>query len=235
MRMLSIIASNMLGSVAGLTFLNNPFHQIVVRQRTVPVQPNTNAQVNSKAAFSAGIAAWEAATDAIRAGWNAYASTVTFVGPLGNYHPTGRMLAIAQYQVTGYLNSQISKVLTGGLSMAAPVKPGLLVFDLPVILDLAAPGTGFGIGITNENGEDVVAYAARSFQQSQARTFFKGPFDTSTLDSADIADSTGGVIEFTDLEDGGVYFARLRIISDDAPRRYSQEIILRAKARVTTV
>jgi len=233
MRMKSIIASNMLGSVGGLTFLNNPYHQIVVRQRTVPVQPNTNGQVNSKVAFSSGVVAWEQASQATRDGWDAYAATVTFQGPLGPYKPSGRMLALAQYQITGYLNNQLSKVLTGGLSLSPPVSAGLLVMDSPYVVAPTTPGTGFKLYALNSNPEDVVAFASRSFQQSKARNYFKGPFDISTLDTVDIASTTSAGIEFLGLEDGGIYFVKLRLISDEAPRRYSQQIILRCVAQTT--
>lgn len=234
MRMLSIIASTMIGSVGGLTFLNNPFHQIVVRARTVPVQPNTNAQVFSRAAFSAAVVAWDALNTFDKQFWAAYASTVTYSGPLGNYHPTGRMLAIAQYQVTGYLESQIAVTLDGGVSMVPPVKPGQLIIDNPVFTDLAAPGIGFGISLTNLDAEDVQAYLAISHQQHKARFFFKGPFNTSSLIATEIAGSTSGLTEFTGLEDLGVYFVRMRFITDSAPRRISQELILRVLARETS-
>lgn len=127
MRMLSHIASNMLGSVGGITYMNNPFHQIVGRQRTVPVQPNTNNQVFAKSAFSDAVQAWEQTSISNRQGWDDYAATVTYTGPLGDYHPSGRMLAIAQYQVIGYLINQQFTEFADGLSMEPPQLPGLLV------------------------------------------------------------------------------------------------------------
>lgn len=235
MRMLSIIASNMLGSVAGLTFMTNPFHQIVVRKRTVPVQPNTNGQVNAKLAFASGVWAWEQLSDIERQAWDAYAETVKFSGPLGQYSPTGRMLAIAQYQISGYLVNQLGLVFPGGLSMNPPTKPGLLVIGTPVIMDLAAPGIGFRIQITNINDEAIKVYASISFQQSQSRYFYKGPFNISTLLGGDIAAETSGFIEWTGLEDDGIYFVKIRIISDLVKRRYSQEMILRVVARETAI
>ncbi len=230
MRMLSHIASNMLGSVGGITYLNNPFHQIVARQRTVPVQPNTENQVKAKASFSAGVQAWEQASDADRDLWAAFAATVTFQGPLGPYHPTGRMLAIAQFQITGYLLNRGIAGFIGDNDMDPPVDPGMLVMTNPTILDPDPVATGFQIRINNDTGESVVLYAQRSFKQSSARNFYKGPWVSSTLDSAVIVDAANGNVEFDGLDEGGIYFVKFRIVSIALPRRYSQEGILRAVA-----
>ena len=235
MRMLSHIASNMLGSVGGITYLNNPFHQIVARQRTVPVQPNTTNQVKSKSSFGAAVQAWEDTTDVIREAWAAFAQTVTFQGPLGPYHPTGRMLAIAQFQITGYLLNREIAGFIGDNGMIAPVDPGMLVIINPKITELVGAGTGFGISCDNENGESVNLYAERSFKQSAARYFYKGPWLSNTLDAVVIADEATGVVEFEGLDDQGIYFVRYRFISLSAGRRYSQEGILRATAEETVV
>ncbi len=228
--MLSTIASNMLGSVAGLTFFNGPFHQIQVRQRTVPVQPNTVNQVKAKASFSAGVQAWEQATEQQRQDWAAFAATVTFQGPLGPYHPTGRMLAVAQFQVTGYLLNRGVAGFIGGNGMIAPINPGMLVVTNPTILPPDGAATGFKIRANNDTGESVNLYAVRSFKQSTARNFYKGPWISSTLDATVIATGENGFVEFTGLDEDGVYFVKFRFISLSAGRRYSQEGILRAVA-----
>lgn len=230
MRMLSHIASNMLGSVGGITYLNNPFHQIVARQRTVPVQPNTANQVKAKASFSAGVQAWEQATDQQRSDWAAFAQTVTFQGPLGPYSPTGRMLAIAQFQITGYLLNRGVAGFIGDNGMIAPVEPGMLVVTNPTILAPDPVATGFQIRANNDTGESVNMYAVRSFKQSTARNFYKGPWVSSTLDASSIVDDANGNVEFTGLEEDGVYFVKFRFVSLSAGRRYSQEGILRAVA-----
>lgn len=230
MRMLSHIASNMLGSVGGITYLNNPFHQIVARQRTVPTQPNTGNQVKAKASFSAGVQAWEQATEQQRTDWAQFAATVTFQGPLGPYKPTGRMLAIAQFQITGYLLNRGVAGFIGGNGMIAPVDPGMLVMTNPTILPPDPVAVGFKIRVNNDTGETVNLYAERSFKQSDARNFYKGPFVSSTLDAETIVDSANGAVEFTGLDENGIYFVKFRIVSIEAGRRYSQQGILRAIA-----
>jgi hypothetical protein len=233
MRALSHVFSNMLGSVGGITYLNNPFHQIVGRQRTVPVQPNTDNQVLSKTAFSAAVQAWEQATDQVRADWKAFAQTVTFQGPLGPYSPTGRMLAVAQYQITGYLLNREVAGFIGGNDMQAPVDPGMLIITNPTVGPPLPPGTGFSIGSKNDNGESVVAYAERSFKQSAARNFYKGPWVSPTLNSLNIDDTDTEFLNFMDLIEGGIYFVKLRYVSAPLGRRYSQEVILRVVAETT--
>lgn len=232
-RMLSHLMSNILGSVGGITYLNNPFHQIVARQRTVPVQPNTVPQVRAKTSFSGAVQAWEQATEQQRLDWAAYAQTVTFQGPLGPYKPTGRMLAIAQFQITGYLLSAGAIGFMGGSVMDAPVLPGLLVITNPNI-QAALPGnTGFLIAFTNNNGRPIVAFSERSFKQSDARNFYKGPWVASTLDAVVCPDQDSETMAYNDLVEDGIYFVKLRFITSGLGRRYSQEVILRATA-VTT-
>lgn len=73
-------------------------------------------------------------------------------------------------------------------------------------------------------------YFTRSFQQSAARNFYKGPFIADLLQIEEIADTAteGGV--FHGLNDSQVYFTRFRFISDQKPYRFSQQGILRALA-----
>jgi len=210
--------------------MNNPFHQIVARQRTVPVQPNTNNQVHAKGAFSDAVLAWEQASVAQRQGWKDYAATVTYTGPLGDYHPSGRMLAIAQYQMVGYLIARQFPQLADGLSMDPPEMPGLLVIQNPQIGAPAGGQTGFSIECTNNNGENVFMYTTRSFQQSLARNFYKGPFLSDQLTGIEIPDTDTEQANFHGLNDSQVYFCRFRFISDQKPYRFSQESILRAIA-----
>lgn len=228
--MLSHLFSNILGSVGGITYLNNPFHQIVGRQRTVPVQPNTDAQVMAKTSFGAAVQAWEQATQQQRDDWAAYAQTVTFQGPLGPYKPTGRMLAVAQYQITSYLQNQGVVGFMGGSVMDAPVLPGLLVVTNPSIQNPDAGNCGFKIQFKNTNGEPIVGYSERCFKQSDARNFYKGPWVSDTLAAQLVADTDTETLPYYGLVEDGVYFVKLRYISSPLGRRYSQEVILRAIA-----
>ena len=234
-RMLGIHASGIRGSIGGNTFLANTYHQIVIRQRTAPVQPGTGFQTSVKSGFGSGVAAWEQATEQQREDWATYAQTVTLQGPLGSYKPSGRNLAIGQYAATQYITDIGGETPTGGLSMQAPTVAGVLALETVKIQPLTAAGTGFEIAVGQANGEDVIAYAVRSLKQADARYFYKGPWSPATFQAAEIADQTSVIIPFTGLIDGGVYFVRLRGISETAPRRMSPEYLLRAVASVTAI
>lgn len=234
-RMLGIHASSIRGSIGGNTFLANQFHQIVIRQRTSPVQPGTTFQSQVKSGFSGGVSNWENASQAYRDGWNAYAQTVTFQGPLGPYQPSGRDLAIGQWAATQYIIDIGGVTPLSGQSMEPPTSAGLMSMDALQVQPLAAAGTGFAVQIKNSNGEDVYLYGARSLKQSNARNFYKGPWDPSSVLVTGITDGSTDTLEFDGLEEDGVYFARIRIISQEPPRRMATELIVRAVASETVV
>lgn len=70
------------GSVGARTSSRNRSGQYV-RQRAIPTQPRTPAQVNQRARLSDAAAAWRGLTDAQRAAWNAFAQSFTVVNSLG--------------------------------------------------------------------------------------------------------------------------------------------------------
>jgi len=233
-RMLGIHASIIRGSVGGNTFTANRNHQIVIRQRTAPVQPNTTFQAQVKSAFAAAVVAWETATPVARQQWNAYAQTVTLQGPLGPYQPSGRDLAIAQYAYTQWMQNIAGISPLGGASMLAPSSAGQLAMTFLAVQPLTSPGTGFEVVAYNMNGEDVYFGGSRSLKCASSRNYWSGPFDPSTADVQTVADAAQGTIAFDSLEDEGVYFVRVRMISQSAGRRLSGNFIVRAIASVTS-
>lgn len=234
-RMLGIHASGIRGSIGGNTFLANTYHQIVIRQRTAPVQPGTSFQTSVKSGFGGGVAAWEQASEAYREGWVQYAQTVTLQGPLGSYQPSGRNLAIGQYAATQYITDVGGEAPTGGLSMEPPEVAGVLALEGVKSVPLVAAGTGFEINVGQANGETVIAYGVRSLKQSAARYFYKGPWSPATFQAEELDDQTSSSLKFTGLVDGGIYFVRVRAISEEAPRRMSPEYILRCVASETII
>ena len=226
----SHIFSVLRGSVGGITYLSGRNNAIVARQRTSPIQPNSQFQSLSKVAFASAVAAWEDATDQQREDWAAYAQTVTFTGPLGPYQPSGRDLAIAQFQMAAFGVSTGGVIIIGDPDMVPPVAAGRLALDAVVIGGLAAPGTGISLSFDNNNGESVIAITRRSLQQSSARNFFKGPFIANSIFGTTVADGNSGTAEYTGLVEDGVYFIHVRLLSSASPRRYSNDFIFRAVA-----
>ena len=70
------------GSVGARTSSRNRSGQYV-RQRAIPTQPRTAAQINARASLTAQSAAWRGLTSAQRAAWNAFAQSFTVVNSLG--------------------------------------------------------------------------------------------------------------------------------------------------------
>lgn len=229
-KFLSQVYTIIRGSVGGVTYTANRYHALIARARVAPVQPNTNAQAWSKAAFTAAITAWEAVSKADRQLWSGYAISVVRTGPLGPYSPSGRMLAIAQFQFCAFYRNRIGDLFPGGNSMDPPVLPGGLALENPEILPLVAPGIGFRIDAVNNNGEEIVMIATRSPKQSDQKYFYKGPFQSDTAAYVDVADTDKGTINFTGLVDEGVYFVKVMFVSKLTGRRISVPVILRAEA-----
>lgn len=102
---LSHLHSLVRGSVGGLTYFANQFHQICMRQRTAPVQPNTPFQTGIRTAFNAAEATWEALTPALRQEWVDYAATCVYPGPAGPYTVPGRQLMIGTLALAYYADA----------------------------------------------------------------------------------------------------------------------------------
>lgn len=233
MRMLSSIASNMLGSVGGLTFFNNQFHQICVRQRTVPTNPKTSRQSQMRGAFADAQSLYEALSDADKLAWDAYAQTLSYSGGLGNYACTGRLVCLGNVATGLYLDDRGIDVGTPDAS--PPPAPGFLSL---ADLDVGAPGVagdGFNVQFRNNNAEDITVYVQRSIAFNTGRKRYKGPWLTETMQESQLSASGSGSIDFLDLAVGSAYFALIRCISQDAPYRMSRPAIVRAIAENTAV
>lgn len=70
------------GSVGAVTSSRNRSGQYR-RQRSMPTQPRTPAQVAARSRLSSQSAAWRGLTDAQRASWNGFANSFTMVNSLG--------------------------------------------------------------------------------------------------------------------------------------------------------
>ena len=230
-RMRGIHADVMRGSIAGNTFTANQFHQIIVRQRTSPVNPNTNRQSQIRSAMSAASVTWLSLTDAVRADWNNYAQSLFYPNPLGPIQVPGRQVFLSNIGTAKYLLDRGE--LAGPIATTPPVIPGFLGIGDVTYGPLAAPGTGFELDIASPNAENTLGFAFRSFSFNPTRYRYKGPWLTETLDSVSITGPTDGVINFTGLSDSMIYFCAVRLISAVAPFRLSPLIYIRCVADIT--
>ena len=106
------------GKVGGMVFASGPDGP-VMRKRTVPKQPRTDAQEAVRISFQAGSDAWKILSNAQKAGWSSLAAKVTLKNQLNqSYTPTGRRLFMSCWQ-----NS--ATVYGGGPDTAPAVMPSI--------------------------------------------------------------------------------------------------------------
>lgn len=149
------------GSYAGQTASRNRFGQYV-RNRSVPVNPNSVAQGAVRARLSNNAAAWRALTDVQRAGWTSLGLDITRTDSIGQtYNLTG-------FQAYCLVNNN-NLAAGNAIVSAAPllVDPGTLL-TLTVTLTAAA----FSLAYTaTPLSAGVRIFASASPQRSAGRAF----------------------------------------------------------------
>lgn len=224
-RLLSIVASVIRGSIGGITYSSNQFHQIIARARTAPVNPNTSNQTTIRSAFNVASQVWKVMATPVRTAWNEYAETLTYEGPLGPYTMPGRQVCIGNLALAGYIATRELYALTP--STAGPVTPGFLDIGNIICLASGAGETGFRISVENPNLFDIVVFAQRSVAFGTSRYRFKGPYLSDTDVAQKIESQTTGAIEFYNLTKDAVYFVHLRGITESGPYKISTDYFLR--------
>lgn len=219
------------GSVAGVTYLSGPDHQIVMRQRTTPVNPQTTRQSQMRSEFSGAAARWNALTDAQRRAWELYAQTVTIENPVDNFSPSGRQLFIGNIGTREYLT--VRGITFTDYLDTAPLYNGRLVVENLDIIPPAAGKTGFQVQVTNPNPEGIYLYGFVSPVQNPARLTYQGPFQTESLQYVNIASLGSGVLQFDLALDDDVHFVKVRLISEEAGFRTSALFQLRGVVSTT--
>lgn len=221
-RALSQVYTIIRGSVGGLTYTANQFHQIVVRARTAPVQPGTPPQTLIRSAFNDASITWKLLTPAQRISWANYATTAIFPGPLGDYTVPGRSIMMAGFSLATYLNE-------GGFAVNTPNGTPPLVTGFAGISNIKSvdPGvptpSGFDISISNPQAEVLSVLVNISLGFDPSRNFYKGPWDSSLTLGANIPASSSVLIPITDLTLGQKYFFRVKGVITDGPHRITSE------------
>lgn len=233
MKFLSHVWSIARGSVGGITYTAGRNHQLIARQRTAPVQPNTNPQVQMRQAWAAAEALWRAATAIIRTQWALYADLVVYQGPLGSYTITGRNRFLATLALAIYMNDRFADTITE--TDAVPVTPGWFLVSRLKLTAPSAPGTGFAVGLTNDEVVDGVCLVNVSQVVPATRNFWKGPWDDSKTFTFDLAGGAASTEDIIGLVEGEKYFVRIRVIGDDADHRISESAIISGFAETTVI
>lgn len=199
------------GSICGITYLSNQYHQIVARGRTAPVQPNTTPQTRVRSMFTGCLIRWkDILTQPERDDWQLYAQTCQYVGPLGPYTVPGRLLYIAGRALATYLKTYYA--IVGALCDKCPSEPGFysiggITLGLP-----ATPKVGITITVTNDGTHQIAVLANVSRPYNATRLRFKGPWDTAKSQALAIPPGTAGVITIENLVTGKIYFVRVHCV-----------------------
>lgn len=227
-RALSQVYTVIRGSVGGVTYLANQFHQIIVRARTAPVDPSTTNQAIMRSAVAEANATWRSMLQSVRDLWDNWAQNVTFNGPLGNYTVPGRQLFVMARAMQTYLINKWSASITQVVT--PPSYNNLYLLGSMKIRPPAAPGTGFKLEVNSEDLEDGFVHTVISAPFALTRNRFKGPFLSESGQATAITAGGQADIEYVGLTSGQAYFVRVRAVSDAAGPRTSKVYYVRAIA-----
>lgn len=153
------------GSIGSETASRNR-HGQYRRQRSMPVQPNSAAQVNARARVNTHSAGWRGLTDAQRAAWNAFANSFTVTNSLG------QAVTLTGHQA--YVKVNCVNSLIGDAAVSAP--PALPAFAANVATALTATAGTPVLKLTATSptaGTKIMVYAS---PQRSAGVSFEGDF-----------------------------------------------------------
>lgn len=219
----------MRGSIAGVTYLSNQYHQIVSRARTAPVQPNTPFQTTIRGAYTNSSAAWALLSPEDREAWHHYAQTCLWPGPLGDYTVPGRQIFMAGRTLQMYVHNR--GLAKPEFVVTPPVTPGFLTPSNINMTDFLPPGeTGCALTIAADYIDNTLVFVQRSQAFNPTRMRYKGPFWGMHDQAAIPPSGTTVTITFTGLEEGKAYFFRVKCVADAASPRISPAYYLRGIA-----
>ncbi len=221
MRFKSNILSQASGSIGGSTYSHNRYG-MYIRNRTIPVHPNSLRQNIVKSLMADATQSWaNELTPIQRAQWDTYGAAIALTNPLGDtYKNTG-----FNWYIGAFINRQAAGIdaVTDGpanLNRAAP--------DETVVGAVSGPGGSLAFNTVrswaNENGAHMIVWIGNPV--SETVNFYNGPWKLiGTIDgnATTAPDSPANFV----FDIGGqsyqkVYFKH-RVIRADG--RYSQTFI----------
>jgi len=177
MRFLSQVYTIARGSVGGITYTANQWHQLIARARTAPIQPGTPYQAGIRSAFSAADAMWLALDPGDRELWEDYADTVIYQGPMGPYTIPGRQLFVGTLALALYADGIFPDTFVvhdAPPDVAGRFNPGPI--EAGVYSGLTQ---GIAINITNPSSELAIVVTDVSIAFDVTRNRYKGPWISS--------------------------------------------------------
>jgi len=233
-RALSQVATDIRGSIGGITFTKNQWPGIVMRARRAPVNPRTTLQALIRSAMSGAAQMWKDASQLTRDGWNDYASTLIYDGPMGVKNVPGMQVFTGNLMVAIYLKALFGDI--GNIVDTPPSIPGFLdIVNVQPNPFTEVGITGIGMSFETTSTENVVGYAKRSFAFNQTRNTNTSDFLADTMVNLAVLSPAVGIIEWTGLVEDLAYFINFRAITEDAPFRLSAEFFLRTIAETGAI
>ena len=172
----SHLFSQMVGSVAGITYFFNRYGSIVARNRSIPVDPMTAPQMTIRARMAASMAAWQGMTQAQRDAWTIFANGTPWVNSLGD---ECRLAGVNMYLSIRMAALQIDPTIITSQFDLPPCIPGLLQRP-EVILSPCTSGIleiGFKITAFNDHPTDSIRLGIQiSLPQNTTINFWAGPY-----------------------------------------------------------
>lgn len=218
--MLSHIASIARGSIAGINYTANSSSRIVTRSKPIPTRPHSNNQTILTASFGEASRRWNGLSTASLQGWEDYAKSLTFQGPIGKYKLPGRCVYMSNFCLSAYLHNRGFTAIPP--SSTPPTELGFLTVDR---LNISTPpSTGIGYRILGHNRQShsilIAIWNSRSFESS--RNHHIGPMKSNILFGGIVLQNAAFSFDITNLIEDKRYFCKIRAISVDAPLRLSQ-------------
>jgi len=228
-KMTSLLAAQISGSFGGLTFFKGRNHAIQIRARNGPARLPTNYTSLLKTCMSAAITLWRSQTEAVRAAWAAYALTVSFSGPLGNYYLTGMTMFLRSFIPLYYYNTRGLSTIALVPDSAIPIS-GLQDVGPIIEADYVGPGTGVALSVTNTTGIDAVALLRVSHPWDATKLKSPGIWDTALSQAVDCPDAAATLVEIDSLVEDAFYFVSIRMAQDGGSNKIDNEYIFRMQA-----
>lgn len=221
----SFILSSISGSVNGTTFSRNA-SGAYMRNKTMPVNPNTEIQVQTRAGFTNAATSWRDMTDGERSAWKTYAQNSPQQNSVGD---TIHLSGFAQYMRLNGLRTFLDLAVQN----TAPLQYGSAnaITTLVGVLD----ETGNDFTVSSIGGGSFNADATYAFWISNpigaGQTFYKGPWNYLGKAPGTTVGAFNAVTPMT-LTNGQQYMIKARLI-DEFDRL--SPIYQTSKITVTTV
>jgi len=222
MKFKSQLVSQVSGSVGGLVGARNAYG-MYFRARTLPVNPNTPAQVLVRGAMTAAHEAWQALSEAVKSQWDGYAKATPLTKNGTQYTITGLAMFLR-----AYIQRTVADV---AIPADPPDEPGLTdIGEITATVVAATKKVSIAFDNTkpwaaNDNG---VLLVSVSDLISVNVNYFTGPFRyIGKIEGATATPPTSPVLLDDIHTRTAGQIAMVRVIAQDHKSRLSQEYIFR--------